>query len=331
VAAAPSLVTRPAEWRGAELQTRPDEWLYTLSAHEVAALRGHARRVLESQTPLTALTRQEVFLQELAPALADWRRRLQDGIGVVLVRGLPVRDMGKAESAAAYWLLGLHLGDAVSQNTAGETLVDVRDTGASAADHNTRLYKTRADLTFHTDGADIIGLLCLRKSKSGGVSRICSSVYVYNEVVRRRPDLVPLMELVYQHHAHGQFGVSGPKTFGYPIVTRTDDVFRMLLLLWYIRNAASDFPEIAPLSDKQRELLDLLEAIPLEPGAALDMNFQEGDMQFLKNSVILHARTEFEDFEAEDEKRHLLRLWLTTRDFADGDESLRAGLGSRHG
>jgi hypothetical protein len=329
--AAPSLVTQPAEWRGAEVQNKPDTWLYTLSSDEIAALRGHARRAIGSEKPLTALTRHDAPLPEMAPALADWRKRLQNGIGVVLVRGLPVREMGKAESAAAYWLLGLHLGDAASQNTMGEFLVDVRDTGASAGDHNTRLYKTRADLTFHTDGADIIGLLCLRKSKSGGVSRICSSVYVYNEVVRRRPDLGALMEQVYQHHAHGQFGENGPKTFGYPIVSRAGDVFRMFLLLWYIRNAANDFPEIAALSEQQHALLDLLEAIPLEPDAALDMNFQEGDMQFLKNSVILHARTEYEDFEAVDEKRHLVRLWLTARDFVDGDEMLRTGIGPRRG
>jgi len=39
-----------------------------------------------------------------------------------------------------------------------------------------RLYKTRVAQPFHTDGADIIGLLCLRPAKRGGVSRIVSSI-----------------------------------------------------------------------------------------------------------------------------------------------------------
>jgi hypothetical protein len=327
--APPALVTSPREWRGADLQEHPEAWLYRLSAREIAALRIAAQDIVARGVALQDVDASSVDLSSLAPALADWRRRLKDGIGVVLVRGLPVRDMSKQEAAAAYWLLGLGLGAPASQNTAGETLVDVRDTGASAADHDTRLYKTRADLTFHTDGADIIGLLCLRAARSGGLSRICSSVYVYNEVVRRRPDLAPLLEAPFHHHAHGQFGPRGPKTFQYPIVNREGGVFRMFLLLWYIRNAAADFPDIASLDSAQSDVLDLLAAIPMEPGAALDMRFQEGDMQFLKNSVILHARTEYEDWGAEDEKRHLLRLWLSAADFADGDDRLRGGVATR--
>ena len=102
----------------------------------------------------------------------------------------------------------------------------------------------------------------------------------------------------------------------------------MFLLIWYIRNTAIDFPEIASLSAEQNELLSLLELIPLEAGVALDMSFQEGDMQFLKNAVVLHARTDYEDHEEPDQKRHLLRLWLSAPDFLDGDERLRHGFGS---
>jgi alpha-ketoglutarate-dependent taurine dioxygenase len=276
---------------------------------------------------LQHVTASDFPLVTLAPSLADWLARLERGLGFVLVRGFPVLEWSKQDAAIAYWIIGRHLGEPVSQNTAGELLVDVRDTGASASDHNNRLYRTRAELSFHTDGADIIGLQCLRAARSGGVSRICSSVHVYNAVLRRRPDLAPLMFDTYHHHAHGQFGASGPKTFPYPIVTLHGGTFRMFLLPWYIRNAAEDFPDTAGLSAPQRELLDLLEAIPLEPGVALDMAFQPGDMQFLKNSVILHARSDYEDFEEPDAKRHLLRLWLTARQFKDGDDFLRQGVG----
>ena len=319
------IVTSPPEWRGDALLHRPQEWLYELSPAEIRALRAAAADVVRSGRSLPSVGR-EAFKAELRDIVSPWRGRLASGSGIVLVRGLPVRDMGPAEAAAAFWLLGLGLGKAVPQNAASETLVDIRDTGASPDDHNTRLYKTRVELSFHTDGADIIGLLCLRGAKSGGVSRICSSVYVYNEIVRRAPQLAPLAELPYHHHAHGQFGPNGPRTFQYPIVAKSDDVFRMLLLIWYIRNAAEDFPEIASLSPEQRQLLDLLESIPQEPGVALDMSFREGDMQFLKNAVILHARTAYEDWDEPADKRHLLRLWLSAPDFKDGDDALRAGI-----
>jgi hypothetical protein len=325
----PTPVTAPAAWRGEGLQTRTEEWLRQLSQAQIDELEQVSRQI-----EAAGLTREQIDaaqwpLPAMEASLAEWRQQIHRGHGMILVRGLPARRMGKSRAGLAYWLLGLHLGAPVPQNAQGETLVDIRDLGHAPNDHNVRLYKTRADLSFHTDGADIIGLLCLREGKSGGVSRICSSVEVYNEVLRRCPDLAPLLEDEYHHHAHGQFGADGPKTFRYPIVTRRDGLFRMMLLIWYIRNAAEDFPDIAPLTPAQHELLDLLEQIPLEPGVALDMQFQEGDMQFLKNSVVLHARTEYADWDEPEEKRHLLRLWLSAPDFADGDDLLRHGFAGK--
>lgn len=321
----PDPVTSPAPWRGEELQTRPDVWLRQLQENQIAELVDAAARIEQSGVALADIAKADWPIPLLEPVIEDWRRDLHQGAGMVLVRGLPVRAMGKKQAAIVYWLIGLHLGNPVPQNADHQTLVDIRDTGASVKDHNVRLYKTRADLSFHTDGADIIGLLCLRAGKSGGVSRICSSVEVYNQILSRKPELAALLTQPFHHHAHGQFGENGPKTFQYPIVTRDGGIFRMLLLPWYIRNAAEDFPEIARLSDDQIALLDMLENVPFEQGVALDMEFREGDMQFLKNSVVLHARTEYEDWDDPDEKRHLLRLWLSAPDFADGDDQLRQG------
>ena len=320
-----SMVESPSPWRGDELQAQPEQWLYELNADEIETIVGAAHVVARRGVALEAVSREHYPLTGLSVALADWRDRLDHRHGMVLIRGLPVRAIGRDVARAAYWLIGLHLGLPTAQNPAGELLVDIRDTGASVSDHNVRLYKTRAELAFHTDGADIIGLLCLRGAKSGGVSRVCSSVEVYNQVVARRPELAPLLEQEFHHHAHGQLGPDGPKTFRYPIVSREGGIFRMMLLTWYIRNAAEDFPEIAALSDAEQSLLDLLEWLPFEPGIALDMNFQEGDMQFLKNSVVLHARTDYEDWDSAEEKRHLLRLWLNVPEFADGDDRLRHG------
>jgi hypothetical protein len=319
----------PGAWHGSQLQGEPRRWLYLLDAAEIEELRVVGARLAASGRPVETLTDADVPLPALVRGISDWMARLRRGDGVVLIRGLPVREMTKQEAACAYWAIGLHMGEAVSQNTAGDRLVDIRDTGADPNSHDTRLYKTRAELTFHTDGADLIGLLCLRAGKSGGISRVCSSAYVHNEVLRRRPDLAPLLQEPFHHHAHGQSGPGGPKTFRHPIATRDGRGFRMFLLLWYIRNAAADFPEIARLSPAQHELLDLLEAIPLEAGAALDMQFQEGDMQFLRNAVILHARTAYEDADAPEEKRHLLRLWLNPPGWNDADEAVRGGVQKR--
>lgn len=59
------------------------------------------------------------------------------------------------------------------------------------------------------------------------------------------------------------------------------------------------------------------------------MDFRPGDIQLLKNSVILHKRTEYEDWQDPTRKRHLLRLWLAAPDFEDGDDQLRHGIALR--
>ena len=315
----------PAEWFGRDLQQRTD-WLHRLTPAELSELDAAIAALEASGKPMAAITAADYPLRELGAAVQNWRRTLQSGRGFFLVRGFPVRKYTKEQAALAFWIIGRHLGEPVSQNSDGDVLGHVRDTGVAPNSLETRLYKTRAELTFHTDGADIIGLFCLRTAKKGGVSRIASSVAVYNEIVRRRSDLAPLLSAKFPNYMPGPEGVAGKgSVFDYPIVTIDKDVFRMLFLGWYIRDSQS-LPDTPRLSPHQLELVDLLEQVPNEPGMALDMHFAEGDMQFLKNSVILHARTDYEDVAEPDEKRHLLRLWLTAKSFHDGDDILRKGV-----
>ena len=44
------------------------------------------------------------------------------------------------------------------------------------------------------------------------------------------------------------------------------------------------------------------------------MQLEPGDMQFLHNHTILHARSAYEDYSDPDQRRHLLRLWLSAKD-----------------
>ena len=176
-------------------------------------------RSARAERRASTLTRADVAFDALAPAIAAWREALARGRGFVLVRGLPVERMIVDDAVAAYWALGLHLGSPVSQNFQGELLTDIRDTGADPNDPSTRLYKTRAEQDFHTDGADIIGLLCLRGAKRGGESRIVSSVTVVNEVCRRRPELAPvLFRDFYWHYFEPQ--MPAPVHFARPICAR---------------------------------------------------------------------------------------------------------------
>ena len=61
---------------------------------------------------------------------------------------------------------------------------------------------TRAEMLFHADACDYVGLLCLHGAKSGGDSRVASSVTVYNRILERRPDLAKVLcEDFYRSHS----------------------------------------------------------------------------------------------------------------------------------
>ncbi|RDJ94289.1 hypothetical protein B4Q13_15530, partial [Lacticaseibacillus rhamnosus] len=54
----------------------------------------------------------------------------------------------------------------------------------SSKDPNVRIYQTRERQNYHTDSCDVVGLLCLRPARSGGLSSLVSTVTIFNELRR---------------------------------------------------------------------------------------------------------------------------------------------------
>ena len=77
--------------------------------------------------------------------------------------------------------LGLHLGQPVSQSNLGELVGHVINVGGG--DRRERSYRNSRELSLHTDRCDHIGMLCLDKAKSGGLSGYCSALAVHNEML----------------------------------------------------------------------------------------------------------------------------------------------------
>src|SRR5476649_1348437 len=121
-------ISGPSAWHGAELAVS-NAWVETLTLGEIRevenAMRGVARRGL----PLTAIRRGDFPLPELSHRLARIARDLEDGRGLVLLRGLPVAKYPEAETRFIVWGIGAHLGIPVSQSKNGEFLGEVRDLG----------------------------------------------------------------------------------------------------------------------------------------------------------------------------------------------------------
>ncbi len=167
-------------WRGPQLQ-RSGDWIYRLRPDEVAELEAAAAAGLASGRDLTETGHADFPLPGLAPRL----KHIRDEV----LRGLPIDRLSHELTIWMYWALGTHWGEPCSQNGLGHVLGHVKDLGYDPAGANVRGYHTNARLLYHADRADVVGLLCFKPSKSGGLSSAVSSTAIWNEMVRQRPDL----------------------------------------------------------------------------------------------------------------------------------------------
>ena len=247
----------------------------------------------------------------LGPQLLHFRDDiLLAGRGFTIIRGLPVERYSTQEAAAAFLGIGAYFGKPVSQNGKGHILGHVKDLGCSIDDPTARIYQTTHRQTFHTDSADIVALLCLKTAKTGGLSRIVSSIFLYNEIFRRRPDLAAVLfePICFDRRSEVPDGKKG--YYETPIFHWYADQLSVIYGNRYYIELAQRFPDAPRLTAKQTEALDLLDELANDPSNYLDIEFRPGDIQLIHNHVILHDRTDYEDWPQPERKRHLLRLWL---------------------
>jgi len=313
-----------AAWRRADI-TSTGEWLVSFDDIERDEIVAATRSAARSGLTVSTLTKSSFEIPIVSRRLRDWSEMLRSGLGFVLLRRFPIEQLDDAERELAYVGLGLHIGTPVGQNAAGDTLTHIRDDRLSESGPEVRLYRTNKRQDFHTDGADIIGLLCLHGARSGGESRIASSPAVYNEILARRSDLLETLYRPFAWDRNGEESAGEPPFFNLPPFHDVDGVPRLFYIGWYIRDAQRH-PDAPRLSDAQREAMDLIESIANDPTFHIEMDFEPGDIQLLNNARILHAREAFIDDADLAERRHLLRLWLRAPEFASLEPFLRAGV-----
>jgi hypothetical protein len=302
-------IVHPAAWRGDEIIHQTD-WLYLLSEAEIAELETVGAQFLADDPDLRFVQANQYPLPKTAGGLAAWGKDMDSGRGFVLVRGLKSHLYSDALSAAIFFVLGLHLGEPMRQNELGDAFDHViATTNLAFSDPNALSSRTTDRLNFHSDSSDVVALMCLRHAREGGSSILMSAATIYNEVLRRRPDLAPLLFEPWHYDWYKQDHDAPQRFYSSPMVSYVDGVFSMYAGSSMIRSAQA-YPETPRMIPQQYELLDVLDEIFLEPGLALTMDFRPGDIQWLLNYTALHSRTSYRDYEQPELKRHLLRLWL---------------------
>lgn len=300
-------VTHPSAWVAADYAQRSDLWIKVLPEAARREIEAAASRVPQgSLEAITATSIDGAALDAARDYLAGIEDEVMRGRGFVLLRGLsPQLDDWMLR--ASYWVIVNLLGRLVSQNSYGERLCDVSDTGAEPGGRRTRGYQTSAALHFHTDRCDLVGLLCLRAAMEGGRSSISSAVSAYNQLVLRKPDmLAPLFHGVnYLNLEEG----GDSSVVRLPVFHFEGDT----LSVRYSRNSYhTAMRHGAQYSDLEKAALAAVDELAQDPMLRLDMDLQRGDMQLINNYTTLHSRTAFTDWPDAERKRCMTRAWVHT-------------------
>jgi hypothetical protein len=305
----------------------PREWTIELSDEERDEIVEATNGALNAGRTIEHLRVEDFPLPRIAIRAVEWSELLS-ARGFLLLRRFPIDRLDSVAVEIAYLGLGLQLGNPVGQDAQGTLLGHVRDEGVARTEPSVRLYRTRSRQDFHTDGADLVGLLCLQRAASGGESRIASSAAVYNELLRRRPELIEVLYSPFYWDRNDEQSEGEDPFFALPVYNDVNGAPRMFYIGWYIRDAQRH-PEAPRLTDSQVEAMELVETIANDRAFHIEMNFQSGDVQLLNNAKILHAREAYEDADDPREQRHLLRLWLTAHHFTSVEGILQSGIPPR--
>jgi hypothetical protein len=311
----------PQAWTARDF-SGPADWLLSPSEEtqrELKAAVAHARRHCAEAA---MLKREDFPLPSFALTAADIRRRLRDGSGFVVLRGLALDDYAEDEAPFLYAGLGTHLGTILPQNLRGDMVYSVRDEGirveAEYGRTGVRFSKSSAAFDFHTDSPsrvaghtpDVLGLLVLRTAKAGGESALVSGYALHNILRVERPDVLHRLYQPYWVDRRAELPPGEEPVLPVPVFT-FDGRLTVRYLRFYITKG-QEWKGV-PLSSADVEALDVFEEVTRRADVAVTVPMERGDLQLISNTFLLHSRTSYEDYAEPERKRHYLRLWLADR------------------
>lgn len=302
--------------RGGRAWTRESvaesEWRVALNA---VALREIERIVetLRSERLVPVMSDPEEFaIPALRAAMQDVTERLDDGIGMAVVQGLPVDAMSEAEARAVFTLIGSLIAPLVATRYDGTLLYDVTDTERPFGG-TVRGSATNAELSFHTDNAfgiaipDYVGLLCLRPALAGGASRVCCVATVHDAMLRSDPQLLRRLYEPAYFDRQGQHAPHAAKVLSAPLFRYDGQRLDVRLTPNLIRRGYAMAG--VPLDDALAEGLEKLEGLLSDERHWFEFSLKRGEMQFLDNRRCAHYRSAFVDADDPTGKRLLVRAW----------------------
>jgi hypothetical protein len=303
-------VTDASAWRGADMR-RGTDWIVEWPPEASAELEAAAARVRGRGKAAPFFGKADFPLPTLSRFLADVAREVASGRGFVLLRGWRVARYDAQTVKDMYWGLGCHWGTPVTQNLEGHAIAEITDRGLVAGEVGVKPSMTNAEQRPHSDPSDIVSLLCIHGAAEGGVSRIASSIAIYNRLLAEGPGDLECLYRGFHHDLRGDETPDAP--FGCtPVPIPVYRLYRGVLSCVFNATSVKTAERRMgrPVPPPEMSVLDRMVELANSDELRLDMVFEPGDIQLLNNHTILHWRTGYRDHAEPERKRRLYRLWL---------------------
>jgi hypothetical protein len=196
----PAFIDHPMAWRGSDIGSK-DEIAFDLTQRHAAALAELLGQFRKQGHGLADIRPVHCRHPALDADLARVFHEIQEGRGIVVIRGIPTAGYSDDDVGLMFWALGAHFGLGCSQSARGDLLGLVRDETPPGEPESARGYTSRRELSLHVDLGQIVGLMCVRQAKSGGASQYASGLAIYNEIRAKRPDLIPILARGFPYEA----------------------------------------------------------------------------------------------------------------------------------
>ncbi|CAO3645060.1 unnamed protein product [Cunninghamella blakesleeana] len=303
----PEQLEGPKVWKGIDYEGREQEWIYELNDQELKEIDQALEEFEQSEKPLSDIQVDTFVLPTLGQKLKELiHDNVVEGRGFLVVRGIDPDKYTRQQQIIVYAGVSTYVGKRGLQ--AKHVLAHITDLVTNKKRELDEIIApayTNDHQVYHTDAGDIISLFAIGVAEEGGKSRIASSWTVYNEIAKERPDLIETLstDWIFQ---------SDYVDVGYksrPLLYYEDN----RLIIQYARRNFTGFgnnprrTDIPPITEAQAEALDYLHYTAEKFNLGVD--FKKGDIQYINNLSIFHARDSYID--SEKNQRHLLRLWLS--------------------
>ncbi|KAH8171200.1 taurine catabolism dioxygenase tauD, tfdA family protein [Sarocladium implicatum] len=314
----PDQLTGDAVWDGTSLAETYD-WTYILNEGQLAEIDRAVAHFRSLGLSLGHITPETFPLPTVRPELRRLSHELHSGHGFFVIRGIKVDEHSREDNVIIYAGVSAHIAPQRGRQDhkydgkpADVVLTHIKDLSSADPDKiiGSPAYTTDKQV-FHTDSGDIVSLFALETAKSGGASKLASTWKVYNEIARTRPDLIHTLTQPWDYEifekADKQWH-SRPLLFLLPATEKSPQ----RIALQYARRYFVGFgalprsEHIPPITEAQAEALDTLHFTGDK--YCVNTEFQKGDIQYVNNLAVFHARDGFVDEGTK--QRHLLRLWL---------------------